>query len=269
MNNKSLRLSHVYVGLSRARLASGLYIRGQFFQPNVTDSVKEVMSEVNRLKTEAALSFTLQFICDSSSGIKIMYHNVQSLKKNYIDIISDPNYMEADILLFVETWLIEEENINLTNFNLVSQITSKKERKAYGCAIYSKLECQLLFKIKFQDKKTYFNCIGISLNNMDILLIYTSVNTTKHDLLSQVDECLPKVKNDKVMIIGDFNIDVMSDSNKDFVSSMNNKGFLLLNNGVTTNGNTQIDLVFARNFKTTINTYESYFSYHKPLWFSI
>ena len=268
--DKKLFLSHVYVALSRARTAKGLYISGNFFQPRKTNAVLEVETEVNRLRTEAQICFSLKFLCDDNTGrIKVIYHNIQSLTKNTNNIQCDNNYMAADILLFAETWLMNGEEINFDNFSLIEQITSKKERKAYGCAVYSKLKCKTLFVKKHQDKNSYINSIAISINDIDIILIYNSSHSTKNDLFSSIEDCIKSTVNEKAIIVGDFNLDILSDFNDDFVTFMNNFNFILMNNGVTTNGNTQIDLVFARVCPIEVNTYDSYFSYHKPLWFSI
>ncbi len=67
--------------------------------------------------------------------------------------------MKANILLFAETWLMSDEEIKFDNFKLVAQITSKKERKAYGCAVYSRSDCKVLFTKKYQNGKAYSNCI--------------------------------------------------------------------------------------------------------------
>jgi hypothetical protein len=268
--DKKLMLSHVYVALSRSRTASGLYINNEFFQPRKTNAVLEVESERNRLRTEAALNFSINFLFDNiSDGVKVMFHNVQSLVNNYNDILHDINYMAADLLLFVETWVMDGEEFSIPSFNLIAQITSKKVRKAYGCAIYTKVDCKKLFVYKHQDKKSYFNCLGINIKDTNVLLVYNSVSTSKHELFVHLKDCFTKIKSENAIIVGDFNINIMCDTNRDFIALMNDNGFSLMNTGVTTNGNTQLDMVFARNCSTDINLYESYFSYHKPIWFII
>jgi len=164
---------------------------------------------------------------------------------------------------------MHEEEFIIPSFNLIAQITSKKERKSYGCAIYSKVNCKELFVYKHQDKKSYFNCIAINIKETDIMLVYNSVATPNSELFIHLKDCFTKIKSENAIIVGDFNVIILCETNQDFVAFMNDNGFTLMNTGVTTNGNTQLDMVFARNCSTDINLYESYFSYHKPIWFII
>jgi len=78
----------------------------------------------------------------------------------------------------------------------------------------------------------------------------------------------------KVIVVGDFNINVNNQvESQQLLDYMRKYGLSLINNigEMSNNGNTQIDLLFSTDVSDSIpmHWYESYFSYHKPLWFSI
>ena len=71
-----------------------------------------------------------------------------------------------------------------------------------------------------------------------------------------------------IVVTGDFNIDVSKTENIEFVDFMLNYMKLsLVSNSTqpTTLGGSCIDLIFARNIRTNVERYISYFSYHRPL----
>lgn len=72
----------------------------------------------------------------------------------------------------------------------------------------------------------------------------------------------------RIVVSGDFNIDILKPENLKFVDFM--KEYLkldLLSNPLqtTTFGRTCLDLVFGRNVLTQSRRYVSYFSYHRPI----
>lgn len=75
----------------------------------------------------------------------------------------------------------------------------------------------------------------------------------------------------RIIIIGDFNFNVINNTENFLSSFMGEYGLKnkLNISEPTTNFNTQIDIIFSniKNLKTGV--YESYFSYHKPVFFQI
>jgi hypothetical protein len=263
--SRTLR-SEVYVACSRARTANGSFIDGPFFVPRTTPTVELVECEINRLRTKAALEFSLVFPDENHSGsIKFVYHNVQSLAKHYLDILNDNNYMNTDILLFVETWTKRE--FRFPGFECIKQSESSTLKHANGCAIYSKINMQCLFEFNRKRDHSYFECLAILVNDVTLLLVYNSTKSTLEMVMSDITKCLEKVTSYRLIIVGDFNIDTCSKSGEIFVSKMKAQNLILQKAGVTTNGNTCIDIVFTRNISIDVHPYESYFSYHKALHF--
>lgn len=70
----------------------------------------------------------------------------------------------------------------------------------------------------------------------------------------------------KIVIVGDFNIDISDNKEKSFLYQFaeNNFNLQLPLNSSSTNYNTQIDLCFA-NFHFDCKYYENYFGYHKAI----
>jgi len=85
----------------------------------------------NRLQTKTAS--ILDFI-RRRKAILTMTFNCQSLKCHYKDLI-DSVTQQTNILFLTETWLDNDEKIDIPNLNCIAHLKRDKVRSA-GCAIY-------------------------------------------------------------------------------------------------------------------------------------
>jgi len=274
--NRKMQRSELYVALSRARTSAGLFIIGEFFQPRVTPTVQLVAEELQRLRINAAIDFRLSFLNDKhSSGLNVMVHNVQSLNKHIMDITSDPNYMAADVLCLTETWTIPNDRFNLPGFSLLYQTEAETQRRPSGCSVYAKVSVAVIKEFIFRDTdiSQHIEAIAFSVLDTAIVVIYNSPKSTLKNLMACVGEIMGHLKSYKrIIVAGDFNININSHrESQPFMNQMTAFGLALINTigESSTNGHTQIDLLFSSDQYIQIKWYESYFSYHKPFFFSV
>jgi len=85
------------------------------------------------------------------------------------------------------------------------------------------------------------------------------------DMMSTIKMKLPS--SSKIIIIGDFNVDIMNNEGEKFLSQFEHKGFSLQvpENSSSTNNYTQLDLCFANFINCDCRYYENYFGYHKSI----
>ncbi len=273
---RNMQRAELYVALSRARTSAGLYIIGDFYQPRTTPTVEIVELELHRLRTEATIGFKLSFLDDNSNNdIKILFHNVQSLQKHISDINCDPNYMAADVLCLVETWAIPDDRFVITGFTLIHQTQAANQRRPSGCSVLSKVSATFIKEYVFRDEEhsQHIEAIAFSICDTALIVIYNSPKNSVNNLMQCIRELMDCLKQfARIIVVGDFNININNTiETQAFIQYMNEFGLSLRNNigDNSTNGYTQLDLLFSSNDNIQIRWYESYFSYHKPFFFTI
>lgn len=188
----------VYVALSRCTPIDKLYITTKDddetkfrFHHNrkklklKTPLVKESERlSLNRLQTKAAS--ILDFISHRKGNllnISIMTLNCQSLKCHYKDF-TDSVTLKTIILFLTETWIDNDEKIDIPNFNCIAQFKIDNVRSA-GCAIYQNTD----------------NTTNVLTRNMNIVIRNTadvSVNLTD---VGDICECHCKTDNDLEIVM--------------------------------------------------------------------
>lgn len=86
-----------------------------------------------------------------------------------------------------------------------------------------------------------------------------------------IDSIIQKIKYDRLVIIGDFNVNILEDSSqtKNFRSHVSSRGLDLISpyDQASTYYNTLIDLVISNKADgITAGYFENLISYHKPIW---
>ena len=124
---------------------------------------------------------------------------------------------KIEIIIITETWLSpqEEEFFNIDDFNLVH--VSKDRQGTYrggGVCIYVRKK----FRVINVDNFPLVNCDVIHLflpcNNLNIVAIYRSHQSDEAIFFDQFDRMLHQLNKDsKTLIVGDFNLDVLQQSN--------------------------------------------------------
>ena len=122
-----------YVALSRVTSLSGLYLQDCEQKYIYCDKTARI-----NLQSMPTLDLTLELpvLKLSNLGTVIMVQNVQGLSSKYKDIIANPEIMQSDILGFSETWLSDNQFIDIPGLKCESYIRHQKQRG--GVAIYIK-----------------------------------------------------------------------------------------------------------------------------------
>lgn len=109
-----------YVALSRVRNSSTLHIRNLNEQKIcISEKAKQEMSRLG--KKPLAPCIPCLYNNDQPSRIKVLFHNVRSLRLHFDDIKCDYNVQAADVNIFVETRLCHSDNnaiYEIGNFKL-------------------------------------------------------------------------------------------------------------------------------------------------------
>jgi hypothetical protein len=304
----------VYVALSRATSLDGLFLTNSeddftFYHARGTEN-QELKNEFERLKRNLLVTVVdeaKEFL--SKAKVSICTFNTQSLGAHRVDLETDTLILDCNFLLLNETWLKNNDRIDIKGFHLINQF-KRNDIRSGGVAIYQNMatkeempatsyELYKYEEMEIKEIKTKHDDVGdictarVRINGVEMLMIgiYISPKATTdqiHKFLTfNLMSYSPKLKGlfkfcdekklyDMPMIVGgDFNTvleakDKFGDNITDFMKD--NFDLDLTNNpniGTTKSG-TCIDGVFSR-YIPNINTrdYISYFSYHKPLLTSV
>ncbi|CAG2185969.1 unnamed protein product [Mytilus edulis] len=276
--NKCFTYGQAYVALSRVTSKSGLHIKSIetekldkkiFCDPDIVKGVAEMTRFLPEVEDERE---------EQKDIVQIMYHNIQGLQAHAEDLKQNPDFIDVDFICLTETWANQEfacfEMIGYDGFHLPrsqafendnSYYSSLKEMQHGGvcvfykhssetelCNLASNLEC-IIFKIKTEN-----------------ILVATIYRTQKYNVgkfLENLETLICKMQelSEKIVIIGDFNQDIL----KGFYTVLNfmqSKGFNQLVNSPTTEGGTLIDHVYVRGCPDiSVAIMPTYYSYHEAL----
>lgn len=133
-----------------------------------------------------------------------------------------------DVLVLGETWLIEEECKYFILPNFVSVFNCRENKVGGGTAIYVKKE----FQFKIIENSKIFNKIIIEIAGNDKKLIlatmYRPPSSDLNEFITNLESTLLKFQ--KMLFIGDFNIDVLKlENSSNYMSLIESLGFRILN----------------------------------------
>ncbi|KAL0861132.1 hypothetical protein ABMA27_009630 [Loxostege sticticalis] len=170
---------------------------------------------------------------DGTGKLRIIHQNIAGLcsKSDRLEIFLSNLELcdkEADILCFTETnvKLNNEKNVNLRNFKLVSSYCRDDKSKGGSCILVKKpfntkcisIPSDLLTKYNFE-------CCGVEIIGLNVVVfcIYRIPGDRKSQVgsfLYKLDKLLnyatDKFKKKKIVICGDWNIDILKDNENSF-----------------------------------------------------
>jgi len=279
--NRKISRRLLYVGCSRVTNLEGLFFDGQFEPPEIVGLEDETYVEMNRLLTTSNLNYELTFLQDiNNCSLKVVFQNVQSFRKHKMDIISDPFFMMADVLIFVEVGVVDSSLTNIPNFYLLSSTFQEKKCRGYLVFVKTNLIKRAVFITDNVDRMTSSNIelFVFKINNIGIIGVYKSPSKSLNDISKELE----KIKYEKlikdnqlsqIFMLGDFNHDLNDSIKRNKAENFMVKYGLksVIDNGnMTTDGNTLIDWCLTNVISGfQFGIYESYFSYHKPIWFAM
>ena len=273
------KIPHVhYVAFSRVKKLEDLYILNMNEAALVLDD--DVNIEMQRLRTDAALELCyVPLYKIGSDKTKIAFNNARSLHKHYKDVQFEPNVLAADIIGFAETRLCSrDENVHfaLKRFRLIRLDDTVKEtnsRPYHGLALYVKEYLQIQKVVKMQCKSFEFIFTGtfsIQRGYVQVVVLYKYPKSSQTDFREDIHCHLRPVidLNDKLVILGDFNIQINGTSTGfvDFVETL--FGCMQQIKQFTTDSGSVLDLIFS-NSEGFCDVIEAYWSDHKLIYCAI
>ncbi|KAK2575621.1 hypothetical protein KPH14_011884 [Odynerus spinipes] len=294
----------MYVAMSRVTTINGLYIvtkdDSKVFNHGRRNasSMDGLQSEFRRLALNrlSTIDKLLNEFITTRKGLAIYSFNCQSLRKHAADFNSSV-MNNSHILMFSETCLKNNENIDVPNFDCVVQFKRDNVRNG-GVAIYQKSNKATAVLMPNTDI-TLRQITSLSVNAVDVgeicaarclldngqiimtVVVYISPNQSIPKIMQFIHEVLAlythdvaaivNVDYDKIPMImsGDFNVNFAAPKAEPLLQFLESKLNLKMNNHPalsTTKYGTTIYSVFSRYLNKLESTvYVSYFSYHKPL----
>ena len=264
-----------YVAFSRVKKLENLYILNMNEDALAVDN--DVNIEMERLRREASLELCyIPLYKISPDKTKIAFNNARSLHKHFKDVEFEPNVLAADVIGFSETRLCSrDENIHfaLKRFRLVRLDDTVKEannRPYHGLALYVKEYLCIQKVVKLQCKSFEFILADISnvqRSYVQVVVLYKYPKSSQTDFREDILCHLKPVidLNVKLVILGDFNVQVDDASNGfvDFVETL--FGCMQQINQCTTDSGSMLDLIFS-NSEGYSDVIEAYWSDHKLIY---
>lgn len=195
---KYLAKSAVYVACSRVTKSTGLYLFGEPFKAPITSKkasrVDPIEEEIKSLSTQKSRQLHVPIdsilICQTIC-CRITYQNVESFRKHQNIIENDPQFMNSDLIVFVETWLNYNDLIKINNFTILYNLTNNldDEKLPYGILCLKNNNSKLKFKFIKKFIQTVY--IGVTIRKIQMLHIECCLcNETIQNLC-----CLYTIKN--------------------------------------------------------------------------
>lgn len=266
---KQRKIPHIhYVALSRVRSLDGLFIL-DFNEKSLTKD-ENVDKEMDRLReNRLQLSYTPLYAV--RKDIKFLFNNARSLHKHFFDIKLEPSVLAADVIGIAESWLCEldnEEDFTLEGFTMFrNDANSSHVRSHHGIVVYLRTQLQCVSYNFFTSKSVEFSIISfMSLDSLIqcVVLYKQPCCTLQHFRDTLKNSLLPFLnKNERTVIMGDFNLDLNTGKYADFLNFMKeNFGCNQVINKVTTKNNTQLDLIFTNFTNIQTDVLQAYWSDH-------
>lgn len=227
-------------------------------------------------------------------GLSIFTLNCQSLNAHAADL-TDEVTQQSTILVLSETWVQNEETMDVPNFDCVVKF-KRPDVRTDGIAIYHNSTDRATVVIAHMDVTFSQNsslvvnttvvgeicaarCTVESGQTILVVAVYISPNKKIYDIIDFIHELLVlytsegaalfKKNWDEIPMImsGDFNVNFAKPEAQPLIDFLDNNLKLKMNKTISTaKSGTTIDAVFCRYLeKLTSRTYVSYFSYHKPI----
>lgn len=263
----------LYVALSRATSLKGLFILGNFREPNPPNITDEVLNEMKRLRQEKAFEtkFEKLRINNYDNETLLISHNVQSFLLHRQSIINDETYINSDIILMQETWTRTANEIDIPGFNVIAHNDFIGKRTARGTSISlnisNKNEITYIKCAKEEFGKNHIDLTTCVINEIKIINLYRNPTSNFELFKSAVLNNKELFEYENIIVCGDFNEDHTKTNQIARFLKTNYNMDMLSPLEPTTNYGTTIDIIFGKlpSFHFETSVYESYFSFHKPI----
>ena len=219
-----------YVAFSRVKTLHGIHILN--FNAKAVKSSSDVQDEMARLNNKL-LPRIPQLKCLSlpDNYVKICLLNVRSLIAKLADIEQDMCLKAANVLCFCETWLTATQSSpSILSDQVVVRCDRQTGNNKGGTMICVPSHMQPSQTCTFTSNSIEVACSTLTLpntNQMQIFVLYRSPNVPMQSLLTTLSRVLVYASNANMptMILGDFNVDILSQPNSSILSFMSSYGY--------------------------------------------
>lgn len=157
----------------------------------------------------------------------VLHQNIQGLlsKKEIIEITLSEFSFCPDVLCFSETFILngDEKNINIQDYELATHFSRNKKRGGTCILIKRGIPYKKLCICDELSINFHFECCAVTIpvHNVIIICVYRSSSATKKRHLDRfldsleclLNRYLQKYGKQRIVIVGDFNIDTLKDNN--------------------------------------------------------
>ena len=239
-----------YVAFSRVKKLEGYILNFNTKAIKASSDVKLEMERLNDnlLSPLPLISISLSF----ASSISIALLNTRSIIAKLPDINQDSTLQSADIVCFTETWLTNCHNSpHFSDHQVIARSDRVTGNSMGGVMIAVSNAMHVSHVTNFPLNNILIEVTTAILTlpnfeNLQVTLIYRSPSVPISILLSVMSSILSQATNSsmKNIILGDFNEDLLSNSDSRLLSLMSNHGFSQLVHSSTTDNGTLLDHVY-------------------------
>lgn len=264
-----------YVALSRVTSSSGMYLLKDHFNPDAIycdEAIEDKLSNMpkaNILPGWNTLMPKNQF--NHQNYIYIASHNCEGLIPNLQEICSNSFLQQMDIIALQETWL--NPQISFTNpFPLYRQFLCNRQIQTSGNLVqqgkHNKGGVALYVHNDFSctpvdTTDIPIECLAIELTDIStcVYCVYRPPKQPLSYFTNQLTKLLKKTTCEKVILTGDFNVNILRASNKDLNICLQN--YVQIINSPTTAKRTLIDHIYIKNIiYSESGVIPTHYSYH-------
>ena len=277
---RGARAHHHYVAYSRVTSIHGLHLLNGL---NGTIHVdKNVLEEMRRMRINARLKLSYKPVHAYTSDLVVVFQNAQSLHAHFSQVQNDKTFTDADVLGFAETRFCQDDKDDEYKIKGFKHVIRNDEhsqcrttRPAHGLAVYVK-NCHEVIRVE-KISFPLFESIILNLQNCKtrhkytVIVVYKSPRCGSQEFTRHMKNLSSCRKEEKVVILGDFNFDVANSQCAHFVKTMTSffPTISRLYTPPTTHWNTVLDVSFSSCENATANILTCVWSYHHTLIVSV
>ena len=234
-----------------------------------------VANEMERLRSQPALSLRKPVFLSKQSSLKIASLNVRWYLPHLLDIKADTLLAEADIVCFQETFLtLEQESVDAirNEMNMIRQDRRGSNRGGGVMIQASKNITTFDQPLVSIDNIEYLPLIVVH-NGMiiNVVTVYVKPDVTNDKLYAALQKLLSSLNLQLVtIIVGDFNVDLRKYPDHKILSFMLKRGLRQVVNKPTTDYGSILDHAYVNfNVLVDVDVVDTYYSDHDAVCLSI
>jgi hypothetical protein len=264
----NIRRDLLYVACSRATTLNGLYLIGTFHPPTPLNENDHLAQEIKRWESTMLLP-KFRFLREQHDGLQVMYHNIQSLQKNWDLIQADKIYQKTDILMFAETRSSLNDQLYMKKHTCIQRINTDHHSKPRGLALFIANKIQHLVNNSghriVQNSNKRIEVCWIVIHDTLFAAIYANPKSSTKEFM-ELFKYLHHIPKKHTVVIGDFNRNNLHPEQIHRIQKCTVTHLKLRNKShITTVNGTSIDWILS-DIKLSCGVYTSMLSYHEPIW---